>query len=311
MKKVCLSFLVIIFHTAVICQSYSLVIHGGAGGFDSSTFSEEEYSMYHDKLRLVILAGDSLLSAGHDAIDVVEYCVVLLEDSPLFNAGRGSVLNAEGNYELDASIMDGKSLNAGAVAGVRNIKNPIKAARLVMDSSRHVMLSSTGAEKFLEQFRIETVEQDYFYEENTYNRFKELKKKDKGTVGAVALDIHGNLAAATSTGGMMMKRYGRIGDSPIIGAGCYADNSTAAISCTGHGEFFIRTVAAYKVTALMKYAGMNIVEAAQKTIDDIGNLNATGGIIAVDKNGNIAMPFNTKSMFRAFINGSGEMGIEF
>lgn len=292
-------------------QNYSLVIHGGAGNFDSSEFSEDRFNEYYRALEKTIMYGDSLLALGYAAIDVVEGCVIKLENSPLFNAGKGAVLNSKGEYELDASIMEGKTLNAGAVAGVRTVKNPISAARLVMDSSSHILLTAAGADAFAKKYNLKTVPQDYFFEENRYQRYKELKKENKGTVGAVALDLDGNLAAATSTGGMMMKRFGRVGDSPIIGAGTYADNNTVAVSSTGHGEFFIRTLAAFRISALVKYAGLDAQQAAENTINDIETLGGYGGVIVVDKDGNIAMPFNTKSMFRAYINSDNKIEVLF
>lgn len=297
---------------SVYCQQkeYVLVIHGGAGNFRSADFTSEQYSAYYKTLNQVLHLGDSLLKQGALAIDVVTACIIVLEDSPLFNAGKGAVLNEEGNFELDASIMDGKTLSAGAVCGVGRIKNPITAARAVMNDGKHVMLAGKGAEDFAQSKNITTVEPSYFYDKAIHERYLNLKK-DKGTVGAVVLDIYGNLAAGTSTGGMMMKRVGRIGDSPIIGAGTYADNNWCAVSCTGHGEFFIRFVAAYDVVALMKYKGMSIQEASVEVIHKIGAAGGTGGLIAVDKNGNIAMPFNTASMFRGYINAKGEKNIQF
>lgn len=292
-------------------NKHVLLIHGGAGNFDSSLFSEDEYKSYYDILNHVLMYGDSLLREGHAAIDVVTECVIILEDCPLFNAGKGAVVNSDGIHELDASIMDGRTLDAGAVCGIRNIKNPIRIARLVMDNSPHVMLSTEGAQKFAIENGFELVEAEYFYVDKVMDNYQRLKKSDKGTVGAVALDKNGNIAAGTSTGGMMMKKYGRVGDSPIIGAGTYADNNFAAVSCTGHGEFFIRLCAAYSVIAKMKYGDMSLNQAAELTIKEIGKLGGDGGIIAIDKNGNIVMPFNTKSMFRAWINSEHKMQILF
>lgn len=292
-------------------SNHVLVVHGGAGNFDSSKFSDAENAEYYSILEHVLHFGDSLLKSGVLAIDVVEICAVLLEDFPLFNAGKGAVMNSYGNFELDASIMDGRDLNAGAVAGVTVVKNPVSAARAVMNNSPHVLLSGRGADQFANEVGLEIVAPDYFNTERIEKRYKRLKKQDMGTIGVVALDIHGNLAAATSTGGMMMKKYGRIGDSPIIGAGTYADNNYAAVSCTGHGEYFIRGMAAYNVIAMMKFADLPLDLAANKTIDMIGELGGTGGLISVDKNGEISMPFNTKSMFRAYITSKGEKEIMF
>jgi L-asparaginase / beta-aspartyl-peptidase len=309
-----LSIIVLVINTIVFSQqsmTYSLVIHGGAGNFDSSTFNESEYDEYFTILEAVIDFGDSLLASGVFAIDVVELCAIILEDSPLFNAGKGAVMNNNGDFELDASIMDGQDLNAGAVAGISIVKNPIRAARAVMEKSPHVLLSGRGAEQFAVEVGLDVVKSEYFETQRIKERYERQKKEDMGTIGVVALDIHGNLAAATSTGGMMMKKYGRIGDSPIIGAGTYADNNFAAVSCTGHGEYFIRGMAAYNVIAMIKYAGLNLDEATEKTIIMIEDLGGYGGLIAVDKNGEISMPFNTKSMFRAYIKSSGEKEILF
>lgn len=309
--------IIILFFICIGLYSFSqesqhvIVIHGGAGNFNSDDFSEQEFQDYYSDLNKVVLLGDSLLLAGYSALEVVEKCVVLLEDSPIFNAGKGSVLNSDGNPELDASVMCGKTLNAGAVSGVSVVRNPIKLAMRVMLNTPHVMLSSYGAELFAKETNLELVERDYFITDRMLKRYKSLKKEDMGTVGAVALDIEGNLAAATSTGGMMMKKYGRVGDSPIIGSGTYADNKTAAVSCTGHGEYFIRTVAAYKVTALMEFAGLSLDVATSKVIDDISDMEAQGGIIALDKDGNIAITFSTKSMFRAYKKSDGEKQVLF
>ncbi len=316
MKKIIVFGLAVFFSCGLLFSQnngkYGLIIHGGAGNFNSEDFDKEIYNAHYNTLDRVLTYGDSLLSIGYSAVDVVEACVIILEDCPFFNAGRGAVLNIDGKPELDASIMDGKTLNAGAVSGVTTIKNPVKAARTVMDSSRHVLLISKGAEKFAKEYELEIVSQEYFIEDRMYQRYLERKEEQiKGTVGAVALDKNGNLAAATSTGGMMLKQYGRVGDVPIIGAGCYADNSAAAISCTGHGEFFIRTVAAYNVIALMKYSGMSLERATQKSIDRIGEFGTYGGMIAIDKNGNMTMPFNSKSMFRAYINSDNKKEILF
>jgi L-asparaginase / beta-aspartyl-peptidase len=311
--KTFVAFLILLASISVTAQQteYVLVIHGGAGNFRSSEFSAEQYQNYMTILDKVLSHGDSLLKHGASAIDVVTACIMVMEDSPLFNAGKGAVLNNEGKNELDASIMDGLTLAAGAVAGVGRIKNPITAARAVMEDGKHVMLSGKGAEIFAESKNIELVDPSYFLTPEIQKRYQEIKKDGKGTVGAVVLDTYGNLAAGTSTGGMMMKRYGRIGDSPVIGAGTYADNNWCAVSCTGHGEYFIRFVAAYDVVALMNYSGLTVEKASAEVIRKIGEAGGTGGLIAVDKNGNVAMPFNTTSMFRGYIKSTGEILILF
>jgi L-asparaginase / beta-aspartyl-peptidase len=311
--KTFVAFLILLASISVTAQQteYVLVIHGGAGNFRSSEFSAEQYQNYMTILDKVLSHGDSLLKHGASAIDVVTACIMVMEDSPLFNAGKGAVLNNEGKNELDASIMNGLTLAAGAVAGVGRIKNPITAARAVMEDGKHVMLSGKGAEIFAESKNIELVDPSYFLTPEIQKRYQEIKKDGKGTVGAVVLDTYGNLAAGTSTGGMMMKRYGRIGDSPVIGAGTYADNNWCAVSCTGHGEYFIRFVAAYDVVALMKYSGLTVEKASAEVIRKIGEAGGTGGLIAVDKNGNVAMPFNTTSMFRGYVNSKGIKNIQF
>jgi beta-aspartyl-peptidase (threonine type) len=257
-----------------------------------------------------------------------------LEDSPLFNAGKGAVLTSEGTVELDASIMDGKTLKAGAVAAVKHVKNPISLARLVMEKSPHVMMVGDGAEAFAKEHDVELVAQDYFIIERRRQELEKAKEADKkesgpskqtkpekertppeekkhGTVGAVALDKAGNLAAGTSTGGMTNKKFGRIGDSPIIGAGTYANNQTCAISATGHGEYFIRSVVAHDISALMEYKGMSLKEAANTVImNKLGKLGGTGGVIAIDKNGQVAMPFNTPGMYRGYVGADGKVVIE-
>ena len=291
---------------------YALVIHGGAGSIYKGRYSPEEEKEYIDKLTEALNLGDSLLRNNKSSLDVVEAVINILENSPLFNSGKGAVFTSEGKNELDASIMDGKTLNAGAVAGVTTIKNPISAARKVMTNSKHVLLSGKGAEKFAAEQGLKIVEPSYFYTEKSWNSYLRRKKKidsDKekhGTVGCVALDKFGNLAAGTSTGGMTYKMYGRVGDSPIIGAGTYADNNTCAVSATGHGEFFIRNVVAYDISARMKYLNESIEESANYVINEkLKKINASGGVIAIDKNANISMPFNTSGMFRGYIRSDG------
>ncbi len=289
---------------------YILVIHGGAGTITKEGLTIEREKAYEEMLTRVLVAGDSMLAGGDESIDVIEKVIMMMEDCQLFNAGKGSVYTAAGTNEMDASIMDGRDLNAGAVGGVTTIKNPISAARRVMDSSKHVLLVWEGAEKFAEDQGLEIVDPEYFFTERSWNRLQRIKETEKpkkhGTVGAVALDKYGNLAAGTSTGGMTNKMYGRIGDSPIIGAGTYASNNSCAVSGTGHGEYFIRNVAAYDVAALMEYKDWPIEKAADFVINDkFVKMNARGGLIAVDTNGNIAMPFNTEGMFRGFVDSEG------
>lgn len=249
-------------------------------------------------------------------MDAVEAAIRIMEDDSLFNAGRGAVFTSEGTNELDASIMDGKTLNAGAVAGVKRIKNPITLARLVMEESRHVMMAREGAEAFGLQYGIETVPEEYFFTERRWRALQRARERDavddsRGTVGAVALDKEGNLAAGTSTGGMNNKRFGRIGDVPVIGAGTYANNKTCAVSATGHGEYFIRSVVAHDISALMEYKGMPLQEAAEHVITEkLPELGGYGGIIAIDKNGNIVMPFTTSGMHRGYVIDDGEIVVK-
>ncbi|PLW92029.1 MAG: beta-aspartyl-peptidase [Marinilabiliales bacterium] len=293
-------------------KKYAVVVHGGAGNFNSADFPEEVRNDYNTFFNNLMLYADSLASSGAFAIDIVEAVIVKMEDNPMFNSGKGAVLNAEGKAELDASIMDGRDLNAGAVAGVTEIKNPIKAARMVMDSSAHVMLSGEGANTFARQQGMEMVDNKYFLTQKMIDRYKEYMHDKHGTVGCVVLDIYGNLAAGTSTGGMMMKKWGRIGDSPVIGAGTYADNRYAAVSCTGHGEYFIRNAVAYDVIARMKYAGQSLEEAVNEIIMEVlVQQDANGGLISVDKNGNIVCKMNTTGMFRAWVTENHEIVIEF
>lgn len=292
--------------------SWAIVIHGGAGNMNPEHFTPEREAEYKAKLSEALQAGADILEAGGPGLDAVEAAIRIMEDSPLFNAGKGAVFNAEGVNELDASIMDGKTLNAGAVANVTTIKNPITAARLVMEKSPHVMLIKEGAEKFAAEKGLEIVDPSYFYTESRRNALENAQKREaenkpdetkkSGTVGCVVLDIGGNLAAGTSTGGMTNKKYGRVGDSPVIGAGTYADNNTCAVSATGHGEFFIRNVVAYDIAARMAYRGESLESAANDVINNkLRSLDANGGVVAIDKNGNIAMPFNTTGMFRGYL----------
>jgi beta-aspartyl-peptidase (threonine type) len=298
---------------------YTLVIHGGAGNITKANLPADKAAEFEAKLTEVLTHGDSILKAGGTSLDAVESCVRMMEDCPLFNAGKGAVFNAEGKNEMDASIMDGKTGLAGAVAGVTTIRNPISTARAVMEKSPHVMLSGKGAETFAAEQGLKIVSPEYFFTQSRWDAYLKAKAindsienidKKHGTVGCVAVDQYGNLAAATSTGGMTYKKYGRIGDSPVIGAGTYADNTTCAVSATGHGEFFIRNVVAYDISAIMKYKGSTLAEAANEVVMiKLKNQGGTGGIIAVDKNGNIAMPFNTAGMFRGFVKSGGEMKV--
>lgn len=296
-------------------STITLVIHGGAGSFTANDLTDNEQKEYHQKLEEALETGYKILETGGSSLDAVEAAIVVLEDSPMFNAGKGAVLTNEEKAELDASIMDGATLEAGAVGGVTNVKNPIKAARKVMENSPHVLLIGKGAEQFAKEQKLEMVDNSYFITEKSLEQIRRIKalenkeegllKSDKkmGTVGAVALDKNGNLAAATSTGGMVNKRFGRVGDSPIIGAGTYADNKTCAVSCTGHGEYFIRNVIAHTVSTLMEYKDMPIAKAADYAIQTkLTSSGGTGGLIAVDKSGNISMEMNTNSMFRGYKN---------
>jgi len=294
---------------------FGIVIHGGAGALTPDLTTPQKQANYKAVLNKSLDAGQKILEAGGTSTEAIIAAIELMENAPVFNAGRGAVFTNEGINELDASIMDGATGMAGAVAGVRTIKNPIKAARAVMDHSPHVMLSGSGAEHFAELQKLELVPNSYFHTEQRIKSLKNAKEKELetqtgvltdydlkfGTVGAAALDKAGNLAAGTSTGGMTNKRYGRIGDSPVIGAGTYANNATCAISCTGHGEFFIRNVVAYDVSALMEYKEMSFKDAANEVVNKkLLSQEGRGGLIGIDKDGNVAMPFNTNSMFRGY-----------
>lgn len=302
-------------HVVAQKPDYVLVIHGGAGNMQESKMTPQQIDEAHRGLQKALDAGEAILKNNGSALDAVEAAVRALEDCPVFNAGKGAVFNADGQIELDASIMDGSTLSAGAVAGVHIIKNPITAARTVMEKSPHVLLIGLGAEKFAQQQGLEIVDPDYFRTDKSWNEYLRIKKQDddsgrKGTVGAVALDKKGNLAAGTSTGGMVMKKFGRVGDVPIIGAGTYANNQTCAVSATGHGEFFIRNVVSYDISALMLYKGMGLYDASHSVVmDKLVKQKGNGGVICVDKDGNIAMPFNTSGMYRGFVNSLGETAV--
>jgi beta-aspartyl-peptidase (threonine type) len=298
-------------------QKYAIVIHGGAGSMQADKMSREQQVEYKAKLNEALELGEKLLKEGTVATEIVVKVINILEDSPLFNAGKGAVFTNDEKVELDASIMDGKTLNAGAVAGVRDIKNPINAAREVMLNSEHVFLSGKGASEFAKKQGLEMVPNKYFYTKQRHDSVIELKKKERertrndnmGTVGCVVLDTHGNVCAGTSTGGMTNKKFGRIGDTPVIGAGTYASNKTCAVSCTGHGEYFIRLGFARDISALMEYKNLSVTEACREEIRKLTELNGTGGVIALDANGNIAMEFNTGGMFRGYIKSTGEKEI--
>lgn len=299
----------------------ALALHGGAGTILKSSMTNAMQVAYEDGLRHALDAGYKILEKGGTAIDAVAATTVALEDFPLFNAGKGAVFNHDGSHELDAAIMNGIDLSAGAVCGVSNIKNPILLAKKIMEESEHVLLSGNGAAAFAKAKGIATEEDNYFYQELRYQQWQEALKEDRvqldhsekkfGTVGAVALDSFGNLAAATSTGGMTNKKYGRIGDSPIIGAGTYANNSTCAISCTGHGELFIRSVVAYDISCLMEYKGLSLEAACALVVHDkLIKIGGEGGLVAIDKKGTICMPFNSEGMYRACKNNTGEETIK-
>ncbi|MDR2204624.1 MAG: isoaspartyl peptidase/L-asparaginase [Flavobacteriaceae bacterium] len=324
--------LILIMNFTFAQKKYVLVIHGGAGSVTKENMTPEKENAYKEKLTEALKAGYTELQNGKTSAEAVQSAIVILEDSPLFNAGKGAVFTNEGKNELDASIMSGKDKSAGAVAGVHTIKNPIKAAIAVMQNSEHVMLLGKGAEKFAKLQGLEIVNPKYFWTENAWESLqkvkqRELEKQKKiseheknypdyfeidhkfGTVGCVALDQNGNIAAGTSTGGMTNKKWNRIGDAPIIGAGTYAD-SEVGISCTGWGEFFIRATAARTIAAKMEYQNKDIKTAAQETLDEIEKMGGNGGLIALDKNGNIAMPFNTQGMFRGTVSENGEIEVE-
>jgi len=305
-------------------QHFTLVIHGGAGVIERDQLSAADEQSIRTDLEQALEAGRTILAAGGSALDAVEAAVVALEESPRFNAGKGSVYNAEGRHELDASIMEGKTRRAGAVAGVETIRNPVRLARVVMEQSPHVMMISTGAEKFADtQLQIERVANDWFDTDTRRAQLEQEQARERaeaadadnlrgkyfGTVGAVALDTHGDLAAATSTGGMTNKRYGRVGDSPLIGAGTWADER-CAVSGTGWGEFFIRNAVAHDIAARMAYGGASLAAAADAVIlQRVPELGGDGGAIAVDRDGNIAMPFNTSGMYRGWAKADGSRGV--
>ena len=309
-------------------RPYRLVIHGGAGTIPRDQMTPEKEAEYRAALTEALKIGQAVLERGGSSLDAVEATVRSMEDCPLFNAGKGAVFNHDGKNELDAAIMDGATLKAGSVAGLHRIKNPVALARLVMDKSPHVMMVGDGAEKFAREQGVALVDPKYFYTEHRWKALQDAIKEEKaaaaagrkvsvvqggesddykyGTVGAVALDRAGNLAAATSTGGLTNKRYGRVGDTPIIGAGTYANNATCAVSGTGTGEYFIRSVVGHDISALMEYKGLSLQDAANRVVmDKLVKMGGDGGIIAVDKDGNTTMTFNTPGMFRGSIDEKG------
>ncbi|MDX5436144.1 MAG: isoaspartyl peptidase/L-asparaginase [Pontibacter sp.] len=311
----------------------TLAIHGGAGTITRQNMTPEKEKAYREKLNEALQAGYAVLEKGGTSLDAVEATIHVMENSPLFNAGKGAVFTNEGKNEMDAAVMDGRTLQAGAIASVTTIKNPISAARAVMEKSEHVMMMGNGAEKFAKTHGVELVDPSYFYTETRFKQLQQIKDKEKtqldhdggtgstenifiegkkfGTVGCVALDAYGNLAAGTSTGGMTNKRYGRVGDAPIIGAGTYADNNTCAVSATGHGEYFIRSVVAHDIAALMEYKGYSVQKAANEVVmKKLVERGGEGGVIALDRKGNVAMPFNSAGMYRGYIkNGKAEVAI--
>lgn len=314
-------------------QKYVMVIHGGAGTITRKNMSAEKEAAFIAALTKALQTGYDVLKSGKTSLDAVEATIHIMEDSPLFNAGKGAVFTHDGKNEMDAAIMDGKTLMAGAVAGVSTIKNPISAARAVMEKSEHVMMAGQGAELFAKQAGVEIVDTKYFYTKERWDGLQQAIKEDStksvldhgnkksmklgtvnhdykfGTVGAVALDKSGNLAAGTSTGGMTNKRYGRIGDAPIIGAGTYANNMTAGISCTGWGEFYIRNVVAHDISAMMEYKNMSVNDAAKAVLDKVGKMGGDGGLIALDAKGNVTMPFNTEGMYRGTVTTDGKIEV--
>ncbi len=312
------------------------MIHGGAGVIRRGDLSPEREKEYRVKLEEAVLAGYKALQNGKSGLDAIQTAINLMEDSPLFNAGKGAVFTADGKNELDAAIMEGKTLKAGAVAGLRHVKNPINLARAVMEKSPHVMMVGEGAELFAKEQNIELVPEKYFFTQNRWDSLQKIIKQEEekakaakagkkisgvnlreepsnkfGTVGAVALDREGNLSAGTSTGGMTYKKYGRVGDAPIIGAGTFADNRTCAVSATGWGEFFIRLGVARDISAIMEYNGLPIQQAADKVIKEkLQNMGGDGGVIAIDQFGNMAVSFNSEGMYRAYIDANGKPVVE-
>ncbi len=318
----------LLFFTAMTTQAkpVAIVIHAGAGSLNRDSFTPERERLYHATLEQSLRAGHAILKGGGSALDAVEAAIVIMEDAPVFNAGKGAVFTAEGKNELDASIMDGRALQAGAVGGVTTVKNPIRASRAVMEKSPHVLFTNRGAEKFASDNGLEMVDPKYFFTERrwkqiqTWLKQQEAKAKPRAaaepdrhadyfsTVGCVALDAEGNIAAGTSTGGLTGKQFGRIGDSPIIGAGTYANNKTCGISCTGHGEYFIRYAVAHDISAHMEYKNSTLAQAARDIVQiKLKKAKGSGGIIGLDAKGNIVMEFNTPAMNRGSIDKDGKL----
>lgn len=328
-------FLIVLFTLNVSAQQkkYVMVIHGGAGTILKKNMTPEKEAAYIAVLTQALQTGYAQIKAGKSSLDAVEATIHVLENDPHFNAGKGAVFTHDGKNELDAAMMDGKTLMAGAVAGVTTIKNPISAARAVMEKSEHVMLVGAGADLFAKEAGLEIVDPKYFWTKERWDGLQQAIKEDStkavldhgskksellgiknhdykfGTVGCVALDKAGNLAAGTSTGGMTNKKYGRVGDAPIIGAGTYCNNETAGISCTGWGEFYIRNVVAKTISDLMEYKGLSVVEASKIALDKVGKMGGDGGLIALDRKGNITMPFNTEGMYRGAITADGKIEV--
>lgn len=305
-----------------VAKDVVIIVHGGAGSVSPERMTPADSALRADDLTAALQAGYEMIRAGASAEEAVVAVIERLENSPYFNAGKGAVYNAEGKHELDASIMRGSDLNAGSVAGVSTVKNPIHAALAVMNNSPHVMLSGKGAENFAAENQLEMVENSYFDTPESFKYFQHVKQQMEssgsiprdakfGTVGCVAVDPSGNIAAGTSTGGMTYKQYGRIGDSPIIGAGTYADNRTCGVSCTGHGEYFIRNAIAYQISAMMQYGGLSVQEAVDQSIYEVlTSAGAKGGVVALDAAGNAHWAFNTKGMYRGYVTRDGEIHIE-
>jgi beta-aspartyl-peptidase (threonine type) len=310
-------------------KKFGFVVHGGAGTIERSEMTPEREREYRSGLERALTAGYNILKRGGSSLDATEAAVRVLEDDPHFNAGKGAVFTSAGTNEFDAAIMDGKTLKAGAVAVIKHIKNPVTLARLVMEKSGHVMMDGEGAEAFAQENGVGLLpDQKYFYTQERWDALQKIKAAEKkrtgragkafvithqdrhGTVGAVALDQNGDLAAATSTGGTTNKRPGRVGDTPVIGAGTYANNATCAVSATGDGEYFIRATVGHDLSALMEYRGMSLKEAAQTALEKVARLGGTGGLIAIDRKGNIALPFNTSGMYRGYVDPNGKFVIE-
>ncbi len=303
-------------------MNFGIAIHGGAGTILRSSMTEEKEQQYTTALKAALHIGYAILEKGGSSVDAVESAIISLEDCLLFNAGKGAVFNNKGAHEMDASIMNGKDLSAGAVSLIKNVKNPVSLSRAVMEKSEHVFLCGEGAEEFAKKINLPFETDEYFDDAFRFEQWQQAKEADGtfldhnvqtqgdkkfGTVGAVALDINGNLAAGTSTGGMTNKKFGRVGDSPIIGAGTYANNNTCAISCTGHGELFIRSVVAYDISALMEYKSLSLKEACNEVVmKKLVAIGGEGGLIAIDKNGNIELPFNSEGMYRAMKSSNGK-----